>query len=560
MNRPLVFYGAALFMGALGSLILFNNVIIGAVFSASFLSVFYFTKDKKDFIIIMMFFILGVLSYTMYFNIIIGENAAIRITDKKNYYFFGDYKGRKVIIKGNLKGIEEGDKIIAEGTFKTERNYKKGIIGTYTIKSSSICKKDIISTLYSMKKNMFSNFKGVLGEKNSALLMALCFGETSYLTNSQMDDFNKLGVIHAISVSGFHMALIYGVMEKIIGLKAALPAAFLYALFTGCQAATMRAFIMIFILKLSTIFIKNYDGISSLCLAAMVLLLVKPWYIGDIGFMLSFLSTLGIILYYKKITRYFYRLPEKLNETLSISISAQLFSLPFTAFTLQKFSPGFLLGNFVLLPFYSILVLLGNAALLISFSRELFNAVCGSMAIVLKAIEGADYILLKFSPEVTYFSYLQGSALLLIYLSFVLYIKGHKQTLFYPVFVILFLLMNSYSFFPKVNYMKLQGGRGIIINYKAQCVMVCNYDSSNAFDIHKIKEEFGVTKVVSNINSPANLEIGDMKIKAYPKENINDYNDIKISIGSGIYDLKGKLVDNDSDLYVIILNRLFHLS
>ncbi len=557
MERPLVFNAISLFMGSLAALIFFSSITAGAALAALFLGLLYFTRNKKDFLLVMLFFILGLISFSLYFSVNMGDRAVIRITEKKYYYYLGDFQGRKIIMQGNIKGIKEGQKISAAGSFKRESDYKRGIAGIYTIKSYTVEKGGLISVFYSMKNNMYMNFKAILGDKNSALLMALCFGDTSWLTNTQMNEFNRLGVIHAISVSGFHMAVVYGVMEKVMGLRAALPAALLYSIFTGMQAATMRAFIMIFVLKLSRLVWKNYDSISSLALAAMLLLVIKPWYILDIGFMLSFLSTLGIILFYKKLNRFFYLLPEKLNETLSISLSAQLFSLPFTAFTLQQFSAGFLLGNLVLLPFYSILVLLGNAALLISFSTFLFGSLCGYISIILKSMEGAAYLLLKLSPEVQYFSWLYGAALLLIYLSFIFYKKGYKYTLYYPIFVILFLCINSFAFFPQVIYQRLQGGSSILVNYKAQRVLICSYDCTKVRDIYKLKEEYGVTKVVANASGIIN--VGDMKIRIDTAEGCY-FSNIDINVGGSIYSIKNKYLEESPDLYVIILNRLFHFS
>lgn len=548
-------------MGSLASLILINNVFLGAVFSAFFLSVLFFTKTRRDFMLVLIFFILGILSFQLYFNITMSDNARIRVVDKKYYYYIGDYQGRKIILKGNTKGLIEGQKIDARGSFKNERDYQKGIAGSYYIENYSYCSEDLFYSFYQMKRNMYSNFNSRLGQESSSVLMALCFGDTGYLNNSQMNEFNRLGVIHAISVSGFHMAVIYGVLEKILGLKGALTASFLYVIFTGIQAATLRAFIMIFLLKLSKYAYKNYDNISSLCMAALILLVIKPYYIGDIGFMLSFLSTLGIILYYNKFTKFFYRLPEKLNETVSISLSAQLFSLPYIAFTLQQFSPGFLLGNFVLLPFYSVLVLIGNTALLFSFSSTVFNILCGYIYIVMESLKGADYTLLKVCPPVTNFSYLYGAALILIYISFVFYKKGFKYTVFYPLFVVIFLCVNSFSFFPQIYYTKINSGSGIFINYKGECAMVCNYDNSKVTDIYKLKEEMGVTKVVSNIQSSTILELSEnVKVKVYPSKVPQDFNDIEVYHENKVYRINSKSVNQYSDLYVIILNRLFHLT
>ena len=99
------------------------------------------------------------------------------------------------------------------------------------------------------------------------------------------------------------MSIVYKALEIIIGYKIALLFSFAYMIFTGGQASTIRAFIMIFILKISSKVYKKYDSLSSISLAAIILLLFRPFYILDIGFMLSFLCVLGIILYNKKIKK-----------------------------------------------------------------------------------------------------------------------------------------------------------------------------------------------------------------------------------------------------------------
>ena len=151
--------------------------------------------------------------------------------------------------------------------------------------------------------------------------------------------------------------------------------------------------------------------------------------------------------------------------------------------------------------------------------------------------------------------------MILINLSFAFYVKGHKYAVYYPVFVIAFLYISNFSFFPEIYYTKINGGSSIFINYKTQCVMVCNYDNSKVTDIYKLKEEFGVTKVVSNVESCITVVLrGYIKLKVYPSRLPGDFNDIEVFKGNKVYFIDSRSVDKNSDLYVIILNRLFHLT
>jgi len=559
MGRPLVFNAVSVFIGALAALVSAESVLAGVLLSGSFLCLLYFTMDKKSFLLVLLFFALGLLSFRVYFSAAPGSSAELRVTGKKYYYYMGDYKGRKVTIKGNTDGLIPGEKIRASGSFDREPLLSKGIIGTYSIESWERSEADIVSFFCRVKKDMHRKFSERLGEEDSSVLMALCFGDTGHLTKGQMDDFNRMGVIHAISVSGFHMAVIYGILEKLLGARAALAVSFFYALFTGMQAATLRAFLMIFISKMSKFALRNYDSISSIAMAAICLLALNPWYTGDIGFMLSFLSTLGIIMYYRKFTLFFWRLPKAAGEALSICLSAQLFSLPYIAFTLEQFSPGFILGNLFLMPFYSVLVVIGNAALLCCYAAPLLDLICGIIGVVMSALGGAEHMLLGICPPVTRFSYIYGVSLMLIYLSFVFYRKGHRQALIYPVFAMLFLAAGSWSFVPEISYRKLEKGGCAFVEYRNECVMVCNYEHSSAWEIYGLKEEYGVTQVISNVRGRTVMDLGGgAGLTVYPAADRTGFSDLVISLGGGHYKLDKNSVRGDSYLYVIIFGRLMH--
>jgi len=110
-------------------------------------------------------------------------------------------------------------------------------------------------------------------------------------------------------------------------------------------------------------------------LAAIILLIIRPFSILDIGFMLSFLCVLGIIVYNKKMKKVLYKLPSALNESFSLSLSSQIFSTPYAIVALKTFSLGFLFSNLLLLPLYTVVVVLGNIGLVCSAFYKIFNLI-----------------------------------------------------------------------------------------------------------------------------------------------------------------------------------------
>ena len=63
MKRPMVYYAISVFIGCLSALMVFQNAIVGAVIAASFFAIFFFTIDKKFFVINMIFFLMGMISF-----------------------------------------------------------------------------------------------------------------------------------------------------------------------------------------------------------------------------------------------------------------------------------------------------------------------------------------------------------------------------------------------------------------------------------------------------------------------------------------------------------------
>ncbi|NSJ93099.1 ComEC/Rec2 family competence protein, partial [Coprococcus sp. MSK.21.13] len=114
----------------------------------------------------------------------------------------GNIKGRKIILKNNIKELEEGQLIkVEKGTFKRNIIYEKGIIGEYNIQNYTIKNVDIKSKIYTIKRSINNKFIKNLGEKRGSIVVSLCFGDSSYLEKEDKDNIKKLGVIHALSVS-----------------------------------------------------------------------------------------------------------------------------------------------------------------------------------------------------------------------------------------------------------------------------------------------------------------------------------------------------------------------
>lgn len=557
MERPLVFYSISLFLGCFFSIIFNENIYITVIIMLAIHIIIYLTlKEIKFTIIMFLFSILGVISFNLYFSFQPKTGALIRINNKYDYKVEGTIKGRKLILKNNIKKLEEGQLIKVEsGDFKRNVVYEKGIIGEYNIQHYVLQNRDFRSKIYNLKRNINNKFINSLGKKRGSIVVSLCFGDSSYLEKEYKDNIKKLGVIHALSVSGFHLALVYKIFEIIFTMKFAIIASYLYLAFTGFKYSTIRAFIMILVLKLSDKFYGEYDGLSSISLAFLIILFLKPYAFMEIGFMLSFLSTLGILMFNKKISKYIYFLPSKLNSAISLSLSSQIFLIPYSSFTLKELSIGFLLGNIFLMPIFSMIIIIGVIGAILCPFKYIFKVVVLVLKNLCIILEGATYILIKVCPDLIYIEEIFGIFIISIYICFMMYKAGKVKYKYLPLFLLVAVFFNAYTVFPKVYILKNEKVKATIIKYKDESIMYCDYDLEEGKYIIELKDNFNIDKVITNAKGYLPIHIKENKLKAinfykeYFHKNIDNYE------GYDIICMKS----NDYKEYKIIFGKIFRI-
>lgn len=522
MEYLIVYYSIALLIGCLASYLINLSIFYGTICVMCFLVMMYFTMPKKFFCLTIAFLACGFLSFKFYFDFSLGNNTQVRVLEVKEETILASVNGRNVLLEGNVKNLKVGYKTFISGSFKKQNIYEKGIIGIYNIKSYEICEEDFKSLLYILKSHINQSLAMSLTENEAALTRSLSFGDTSLLSDEQKLTFKKLGVVHAVSVSGLHISIIYKAVERIAGVYLGTLISLLYVLFSGSKSSAFRAFIMILILKLSKKTYRNYNGICSLSFAFMILLFSKPYYFMGMGFCLSFLATLGIIMYYSNIERALYRIPDILRSPLSLTISAQIFTLPYLGLSMGTFNWSFIVGNIFLVPIYSVLVILGNLSILFLWLPNAFRFICYGIKIICMALEGGYYLLLDGTSLTTDFGQREALCFLIIYLSFIMTKYEYKKFKSIPMLIVISLIFSYYTFFPEINIIKFKDIEAIVIKDKFNSTMAISYPINEGKYVIKLEEYYKVQNVVSNPykDIPLAFKLKDLKVSNNIKENV----------------------------------------
>jgi competence protein ComEC len=170
--------------------------------------------------------------------------------------------------------------------------------------------------------------------KNADIGYAMLFGDTSVLNPDTKGIFQESGTAHLLAVSGFHITLIVLMLSFVLNkLKAGRYVKifaiglilFVYGYLCDFSVSVLRAIIMSLLALYATARTKEYDGLSAVSLAAVIILLISPLQLFDVSFVLSFTSVLAIILIKPILTRFFSKIfYNKFASTLSLSLAVQV--------------------------------------------------------------------------------------------------------------------------------------------------------------------------------------------------------------------------------------------
>lgn len=299
-----------------------------------------------------------------------------------------------LLIYGDLIQISTKPQLPVATIGSTEFDYPrwlriKGICATAYVKtgywrsitsSSGLNLKAIASGIASVLVAIFRD-SGLKGNE-LALASAMSFGYRSELDREVETHFRSAGIIHIISVSGLHVAVIYSILQALLmflrfserqkKIRMILIIILLwgFAFITGLTPSVNRSVMMFSLISVGSCLEKRSQTLNTVLFSAFILLLCNPLYLYDIGFQLSYCAVIGIVIAYSKIRDLWEPkiwFIKYLRDLLIISIVAQLSTVPLTVHYFGQFPNYFLLGNLIAVPLSSILIFLSISSLIFHF-------------------------------------------------------------------------------------------------------------------------------------------------------------------------------------------------
>ncbi|MDR2027601.1 MAG: ComEC family competence protein [Prevotellaceae bacterium] len=230
--------------------------------------------------------------------------------------------------------------------------------------------------------------KAGLKSDELAVALALLTGNKQYLEDELRDSYVAAGTVHLLAVSGLHVGIVFMVLnfvfrfmdrqKKLRLLKGfiILVSLWIYASVAGLASSIVRASVMFSIFVIADMAGKSGNTYNNISLSCFIMCLANPYVIFDTGFQLSYLAVLGIVYFQPKFMRPFRRCNRFIKpviECTTVTLSAQLGTLPVILLTFKQFPAYFIFSNLILVPYTSVVMYIGLTVIVLSWQSFLLS-------------------------------------------------------------------------------------------------------------------------------------------------------------------------------------------
>ncbi|MGD8307698.1 MAG: DNA internalization-related competence protein ComEC/Rec2, partial [Ignavibacteria bacterium] len=308
----------------------------------------------------------------------------LRIDPEGLNEFYGSVEpGNMIELKGTYtRGRERRN----PGEFDYDKYLKsKGITGIVTINEASEYKivdssfSFFENTIFQVRKYIDYKIKTLHNQETAALLRGLLLADRREIDQETKTQFINSGVVHVLAVSGLHVGFIafiffflFGRMNIYIRSILTITGLLCFMLITGVPPSVFRATVMAIVIILAFLTNRSTNIFNSLAIAALIILTLDPTEIYSPGFQLSFAAVFAIGAIYPQFSRLVNsmnidnRFVKYLLLFLSVSLAAQIGTLPFVLIYFGKISVVGLLVNLVVIPAIGIIIALAITTILFS--------------------------------------------------------------------------------------------------------------------------------------------------------------------------------------------------
>ena len=414
---------------------------------------------------------------TTKYPIRLGEQAIIEGTPKP--LFLIEEEGR-INLRGRYMSANTRGRIY-DGIYRVASNKDLQVFRYKETFSEKLYRK-LLFSFGSIQASIDKTIAHHLEGPQQVLAQALALGgHYSELGEDTMKDFSYTGLIHILSISGSHiallLALVYGLrrlikLRKRTSLIMGILLAIMYCGVVGGDAPVVRATMMSILMCMAYVKGRLYQAKQALCICAILCLVYDPFSVFDVSFQLSFGATYGLLIWGTVLYERIQWLPKWIKTPLVLCVSAQLLILPLQLYYFHYISIASLLSACIVAPILDVSIILIfistviSYVMSISFLWSLIDTLL-RISLYLNHVLGRSGSLLWLGMMHPYCAYLY-----LVLLGVFTYFLTHRKR--YTVYIVLCLVFMVTTF--GASYYVTQYHKNALVHYipMKQCnVLLC---------------------------------------------------------------------------------------
>lgn len=246
----------------------------------------------------------------------------------------------------------------------------------------------VLGFLFTFRADAHKMVRRLLPDPQASLLAGILLGIEDDISPEIAAAFSLVGTTHVIVISGANLVIVVGLIQSLtrrimrerLAAGVTIAGVLLYTLFVGGDPAVTRAAVMVTLGLIANQFGRQTYGMASLGAAALLMTIINPFALWDVSFQLSFMATLGLIVYVEPLqdalangllkvasverTR---QIMGFVSDAFVVTIAAQITTTPIIALYFGRLSLLSLPANFLIIPAQTPLMVLGGLAVIVAF-------------------------------------------------------------------------------------------------------------------------------------------------------------------------------------------------
>ena len=234
-----------------------------------------------------------------------------------------------------------------------------------------------------------------------AVVAAMALGDKSALTQELKEVYSVTGASHVLALSGLHLGIIYTLLSlfvfrrrwQVLSQMVIILSVWAFVFLVGMSTSVVRSAVMLSIYALLSLGHRDRMSVNTLAFTAIVMLMVSPMSLFDVGFQMSYMAVLSILLFVPLLESIFtaeylmsHRVVRWLWGMVAVSLSAQIGTAPLIAYYFGRFSCYFLLTNFIVIPAAMLILYLSLVVLVVPSLANLLYSIVAALNSLLAQI------------------------------------------------------------------------------------------------------------------------------------------------------------------------------